>query len=499
MKKQSILLSILLLIIATTSCSSDTNDVLEVASYKKPILTEVDSLYAEPTRFDLVADRCLSFYKEASEEEKKKLKNKLEEFYHNTVQDDKDIALKIRDLHKSLVAIHSEEKEIFSFMLSVQEPHAGKKKWDIHNGVPHQKAAQDTIIGMGSDIIKLAPESRHMKRQGISALGLNSLKKRLSSDFYKGILDSDYKVAFFWAHGEGEIIKPQERTQKQKTEIYNEFYELTEYLLNTYNETGKVFMIGNWEGDWLLTSMGYEDKGDATDSAIRSMIEWYTIRAKAIDDAKRNTDHSNVRVYHYIELNKVTNVLEHGVRRIVDSVLPYIKADFVSVSSYDIQGIGALKGRSEEEFRNRIFQSYDYIESNLPPRDIPGKRVFTGEVGFTIHHMEHLFNLYGIDAEKKQAKLTLETAVTNLEWGVDFFTIWALHNNELMGNGLFRGWGVYDQISGRKRILFEELVKFYKWANNYVEEHNLSSGNYPTNEAFRTNAIIQLKNQIAEL
>jgi hypothetical protein len=61
-------------------------------------------------------------------------------------------------------------------------------------------------------------------------------------------------------------------------------------------------------------------------------------------------------------------------------VLPHIKTDYVSWSSYDTtRRAGELGG---EAGRKMVHDALDYIESKLPPSDIPGKRVFVGEYGY---------------------------------------------------------------------------------------------------------------------
>jgi hypothetical protein len=98
-------------------------------------------------------------------------------------------------------------------------------------------------------------------------------------------------------------------------------YEFTQNLLISYNNTGKTFYLGHWEGDWYLL-VGYDPaKKKVGDDNIQGMIEWYNIRQKAIDDAKRDTQHANVNEWHYAEANRVTDI-KNGSERVINAVLP---------------------------------------------------------------------------------------------------------------------------------------------------------------------------------
>src|SRR5438094_825192 len=134
------------------------------------------------------------------------------------------------------------------------------------------------------------------------------------------------------------------------------------------------------------------------------MIAWLNIRQKAVDDAKRDTPHSNVQVYHYTEVNLVQKAM-HGGTTLTNDVLPQTRVDFVSYSSYDsLQGEG-------ETLRNNVRRALDYIASKLPPKPgLPGRRVFIGEYGFPCERFDPL----------AQARLSREVAVAGLEWGCPY-------------------------------------------------------------------------------
>lgn len=78
--------------------------------------------------------------------------------------------------------------------------------------------------------------------------------------------------------------------------------------------------MGNWEGDWHLR-WDYDRTKPANPKTIEGMIKWINIRQKAIDDAKKDTPHKDVELYHYLELN-LSDLAVNGEDCVTNSVLP---------------------------------------------------------------------------------------------------------------------------------------------------------------------------------
>ena len=124
-----------------------------------------------------------------------------------------------------------------------------------------------------------------------------------------------------------------------------EIYDLTKHLLTTYKNTGKVFFLGNWEGDWeLMCASGCQNHGaidmDKTPSQeiIDKYTKWTKTRQQAIDQAKADVGTDGVNVFFYIEFNmglenfdKIKGALRPTM---LNSVVPKVNPDFLSYSSY---------------------------------------------------------------------------------------------------------------------------------------------------------------------
>lgn len=445
-----------------------------------------------PTR----SEKLAGLYKTLEPAQQKAVKSELEDAYHRLIRPRPAHARRLRDIHTQLVGIASEGIRPFSYLVGVQQPHATAKIRPLHKGVPSQLAANQIMTDMKSDVIKLAPEKKHLKRMGIDPAGIDSLTQCISRPVYRKVLDLPYRVCFFWAHGQHFSRSKDGLTKDETDAVYREFYDFTVHLLKTYNDSGKTFMVGNWEGDWLLGAKEVGKGKSCGATNIRGMIDWYNARARAIADAKEATKHTNVRIHAYIELNHVSIALENKVDRIVNAVLPYIMADYVSISSYDIQGLGKWqKPRTVARLRQILFPKLDYVESMLPPRDIPGKRVLIGEIGFPLAHLK------GDRAarETEQARLALINAQVNLEWGVPFWLWWAVHHNEGTDKAGFKGFGIVDQTNGHRTVLYSQMEAYFHWAQAFAASYQNRHQKLPADPDFRPAAIEQIRSQLKSL
>jgi hypothetical protein len=270
---------------------------------------------------------------------------------------------------------------------------------------------------MGSDIFKgyLGPEYR--RQNGVTpAANLTSLtllardepsmRQVLGLPFRHYILWTYPLTAGWWADGYS-------ATERQNE--YSEMYTLCRYFLTNYNNSGKRFYLGHWEGDWHLLG-NYDATRNPTATAIQGMRDWLNNRQRAVDDARAATVHTNVEVYLYTEVNRVRDAMANAAgtnQRVVNEVVPHVtNLDFVSWSSYDGQDLSF----------SELMRTLDYIESKLPTNKvatIAGKRVFVGEYGWG-----------GSKTPAQQEPLT-RTYMRNLvQWGCPFVLFWEMYNNE---------------------------------------------------------------------
>ncbi|HEV2453616.1 MAG TPA: hypothetical protein VGY98_05110, partial [Verrucomicrobiae bacterium] len=203
------------------------------------------------------------------------------------------------------------------------------------------------MTNMGSDIIKLYLGSNTAGQEGIPLPSnvTNLLTLVRDEPSYHKVFDMPFRHIIAWAY-------PLENSDSwwksgynntQGAKDYREMYALTQYLLTNYNNSGKTFYLGHWEGDGYLEVNGWTTNPPAI--TVQGMIGWLNNRQKAVDDAKAATTCSNVWVYNYAECNRVRDAMLNNSNnnvRVINCVVPYVtNLDYLSYSSYDAQNLSS--------------------------------------------------------------------------------------------------------------------------------------------------------------
>jgi hypothetical protein len=205
-----------------------------------------------------------------------------------------------------------------------------------------------------------------------------TLKELAEHPYYKEVFNMPFKVFALNVNDGfgGASIEDQTVTLNR---IENEFYDLAKYLIKTYKHRKVVFILEMWEGDWAMrggTQAGSKWKVDSvpTDAPVRvkNMIDWVTARQKGVDRARKESGRSKCKVYNAVEVNRIYDAML-GIPSMAGSVLPKVKVDMVSWSSYDGISSDGLK----------MYKGINYIRHQLIPSDyMKGKKiVFIGEIG----------------------------------------------------------------------------------------------------------------------
>jgi len=136
-------------------------------------------------------------------------------------------------------------------------------------------------------------------------------------------------------------------------------YELTKELMMTYANTGKIFVLQNHEGDWLLRHNLQRDPSDPsfnpaaswiipdgtspTVTAINGMRDWLAARQAGVEQARNEfaAAYPNVTVQHATEVNRVSDA-RNGLTTVTNDVLPCVagktcaRTDLYSYSVWDV-------------------------------------------------------------------------------------------------------------------------------------------------------------------
>jgi hypothetical protein len=290
---------------------------------------------------------------------------------------------------------------------------------------------------------------------------------------HRTVLDRPFTHFFLWAypfttHGSAGTFKTAERDLE-----YREMFDLAAHLLRTYSGTGKKFYLGHWEGDWHLRPH-FDPKQPFPEGFGDNFIAWLNVRQQAIDDAKRDTPHQNVEVWHYTEANLVEPFLKGG-QCLANDILPQVEVDFVSYSCYDSLQRG---------IRDDLHATLNHIESKLKPKaGLAGKRVFIGEYGFPARRY----------SPEEQNRKSIETMIAAIEWGCPFVLYWELYDNEGTTDKPGGFWLINEK--NEKQPLWHTHLRYFEWGRKYIADFQQRTGKPITDADFRTAALAYLRQQ----
>lgn len=196
---------------------------------------------------------------------------------------------------------------------------------------PVLEEGSDVLRHMGSQAIKLwyGPDYATNFPQNHSWPTVNNLTELAQTEYFQTMFgDPDFRVyslelatfnaRYGWQYGDF--------TASESNLVFNEVYDLSAHLLDTYNNSGKMFILQNWEGDNALGE-------NASAQKVQAMIDWLNCRQDAINAAVADSTASNVWVYGAAECNKVGQPDWDGPRCITD-VFPYLHMDLYSYSDW---------------------------------------------------------------------------------------------------------------------------------------------------------------------
>lgn len=344
----------------------------------------------------------------------------------------------------------------------------------------------ENVRGMGSNLLKISLAQGAAPNYGSQEA---ARKAKSTLEYVQGApaiqqaLDMDFTYYQAWVHSFTGANWRDGVDMTEARQYYDEMYALTAWLLERYSGTGKVFMLGNWEGDWLL--LGRQNReADPSPTAVAGMIAWMKIRQLAIDTARAKVEHNGVGVYHYIEVNLAKKAMA-GRSSIALSVLPEANPDLVSYSAYE-----AIKQSPKPDLmsiRQPLEETLAYIEGRLPAKEgLPFKRrVFIGEYGYHADKSKPLT----VKQQYMKSRFVMQSAVA---LDLPFALIWQMYNNEYADSGTSKEMSLIDE-SGQKRALYALHQTYLAEMRAFVAQSCRETGTLPRPEAFRARALEQLK------
>ena len=340
---------------------------------------------------------------------------------------------------------------------------------------------------LGSNIFKTSISEKRLKNYGYKITDAKNIMDviKLIPDYDK-IFEMDFKYYFFWLHTATGIKWKTGINEEQEKILYKEMFDFTSYILKKYNNTGKTFMIGNWEGDWLLHGEGNRDTTPSKET-VENMTKWLQIRQRAIADAKNKSKSVNVNVYYYIEVNLALKGMEGGTC-ITKDILPNVDVDFVSYSSYE-----ASKKKDYQTNKEILSKVLNFIEGQLKPKEgLPFKRrVFIGEYGGQAFDEKPQTHLKQFDNVRDIMQIAIEE-------DLPFALHWQMYNNEFTKDGKSKNMSLINE-KGEKRPMYYLHQNYYKQINEYLKKYKSQYKVYPSHEDFKKEALKVLEDVYNEI
>jgi hypothetical protein len=331
----------------------------------------------------------------------------------------------------------------------------------------------NAIHDLGSDTIKCYLGPNTAGQSGVTlAPNITSLTLIVRDDpSYHAVLDMPFRHFIMWAYPlstGGTAFQSGNYTSSQQAADYNEMYNLTSYLLTNYNNSGKTFYLGHWEGDGYLKVNGWTTNQNP--AVVSAMIVWENNRQKAVDDAKAAAHYTNVNVFYYAEANRVRDAMLNGPAnnvRMINAVIPYVtNLDYVSYSSYDAQNLST----------SDLYTTLNYMEAHFPTNKagkVPGERMWIGEYGWG--------NLATAAQEpNNRAYIQRLLGWQGAAGALQFILFWEIYNNEASGGTNF----CLIDSSNNKVASWYLHERFINQARLLTAQFNETKGRLPTDAEF---------------
>ncbi len=246
-------------------------------------------------------------------------------------------------------------------------------------------------LKIGMNIEVTTPQRHYYSLPDEALARVKSIVDLARLDAFKKVLDMPFQTFFLcadaiaeeghWGTIRGVLLPSPEPdrpfTSVARENIYRQIYDLSKYLLTTYKGSGKVFILQNHESDWHVVREP-SPASTPSDIALANLRDYFDLRQKAVDDARREVGATDVYLYHLAEVNEVAKAMA-GNKTVTNNVIPLVHPDLVGYSVWDTpsvrpaqfqKAIAFLRARSNDSFafgnNNVVITELGLAECALP-------------------------------------------------------------------------------------------------------------------------------------
>jgi hypothetical protein len=242
----------------------------------------------------------------------------------------------------------------------------------------------------------------------------NSVTEVIAHPYYRRVLSMPFSTIILmipnsvWFH---DGLSAQEEFLEERL-----FYELTWHLMTTYRETGKTFVLQNWEGDWLLRmdnqGRPLPDAADPSPLAVAGMIRWIAARQRGVEGARAYLAqyYTGVTVKNAVEVNHLRRAKDDPSRiTVANHVLPFVRADLYSYSAWE----------SGDPTGQMLTEMLTFLDERASGEN----NIYVGEYGLPENDFGTAEHLHSVVAMTEAA----------LEWGALYLVYWQIYCNTFAG------------------------------------------------------------------
>ena len=280
----------------------------------------------------------------------------------------------------------------------VTEP--GIYVWDGVQGPAAFERSGDLAAKAGFRAVRLVLSPGSRRTYWLTGERVSSLSGLFASDAFQSVVKhQEFRTVMFTAYdfasSANRHFMDRAFLAANRQRIFDEYEQLTEEIMKREAGSGRVFVIGHWEGDnQVYCGSSYRFQVNDADRAkclaenpaelLAGLVEWLCIRQAAIAAGRERAKQggaSGVEVLHAVEFNTLFHfrgVTGAGIRGkefhgVLDTVVPMVMPDVCSYSAW------------ESSNPDRLVKDLKVIRNACGPA-----RLVIGELGYqpTVEHKD---------------------------------------------------------------------------------------------------------------
>lgn len=288
----------------------------------------------------------------------------------------------------------------------------------------------EKILATGTKVLKISCAKNAYPLDDFSSLQAKECADFLKYAPYKSVFEMDFETFFINITEVDRAVWKDGMSEQEKNKVKQEFYNATKYLLETYEGSGKTFILQNWETDnYVLQSSTGGDEA----YLFRKYAEYFNARQDGINQARKDFQmqpSKKVFVFGALEINRLS--LSYSGAKALDYTVPYTYADLYAYSSYEYKDKGVVS--SKTDVKNALINALSRYEEKLPDPKFYPQPCYFGQKRLAITEFGYPDKADGYGGSWQ--KTVAEGTVLSMREKVQYAVYWQLCCNEVIGSAV---------------------------------------------------------------